>query len=73
MSRCFECKKKISLALAVSTSKCICDKLFCNVHKINHTSTCESFQTDSLKKKTQKNENFLNGKSIENGKLIDRI
>lgn len=35
MQKCSACNKKISLVETI-TSKCRCEKIFCNVHRIDH-------------------------------------
>lgn len=73
MTHCNDCKKKIPIALAISTAKCSCTKLFCYLHKESHMETCEFLKKDLNTSTKLLSDKLLNGKSLENGKLIDRI
>jgi hypothetical protein len=73
MNKCSDCSKKIPLAFAVSIAKCSCNKLFCTLHKTLHAETCEIHQKKTKDEFEFLSSKLMNGRTVENGKLVDRI
>ena len=71
--KCFICKKKITLAMSLSTSKCECDQLFCTEHKAIHINECLFFLSKLESNKNLLKTKLLQIKSVDSGNLSGRI
>lgn len=58
------CKTKITLAQSISTSLCVCNQLFCVLHKNLHASTCSKVETSLENAKIEFYKKLQNGKTV---------